>query len=130
MLISVEKRNRFVDIRDPSAGLAVASVLRRGAFLRDSPETLPERRNLASHDPQLRRWEYIYRTVDPYRGLHYLTPLEFLESCNNSRGKVSRCHPDWTSRFPDPEGRESATPFCFDLASVWFCFTPAGINSS
>jgi len=23
----------------------------------------------------------------------------------------NQCRPNWTSRFPDPEGRESATPF-------------------
>jgi hypothetical protein len=31
--------------------------------------------------------------------------------------KSNRSHPRWTSRFLDPEGRESATPF-----PRWFCF--------
>ena len=31
----------------------------------------------------------------------------------------NRCRPRWTSRFPDPEGRESATPFpCWRATSV------------
>jgi hypothetical protein len=26
-------------------------------------------------------------------------------------GRSNRCRPSWTSRFPDPEGMESAIPF-------------------
>jgi hypothetical protein len=41
-----------------------------------------------------------------------LTQLE----CAQRKAKGNRCRPSWTSRFPDPEGRESATPF-----PRWLC---------
>jgi len=42
------------------------------------------------------------------------------------RASGNRCRPRWTSRFPDPEGRESATPFpCWLSVHLYFCWESA-----
>jgi hypothetical protein len=41
----------------------------------------------------------------------YLTGRQLESSLRSASGKGNRSRPSWTSRFPDPEGRESATPF-------------------
>jgi putative transposase len=54
-------------------------------------QVVPDRWNVASLNPQLRRWEHIYNTVRPHQALAYQTPLEFLEHCKSQR-KEAECH--------------------------------------
>jgi|SRR5579859_1751466 len=54
-------------------------------------QVIPDRWNVASLNPQLRRWEHIYNTVRPHQALGYRTPLEFLEQWKSQSHKVE-CH--------------------------------------
>jgi hypothetical protein len=55
---------------------------------------------------------------------YYLTGRQLESSLRSASGKGNRCRPCWTSRFPDPEGRESVTPFpcwlCVHLYPSWW----------
>jgi transposase InsO family protein len=54
-------------------------------------QVIPDRWNVASLNPQLRRWEHIYNTVRPHQALGYRTPLEFLERWK-SQSLKAQCH--------------------------------------
>ena len=54
-------------------------------------QVIPDRWNIASLTPQLRRWEHIYNTVRPHQALGYRTPLEFLKHCK-SQSRKAQCH--------------------------------------
>ena len=54
-------------------------------------QVIPERWEVASLNPQLRRWEHIYNTVRPHQALGYRTPLEFLDQWKSQSRKVE-CH--------------------------------------
>jgi transposase InsO family protein len=54
-------------------------------------QVIPDRWNVDSLNPQLRRWEHIYNTVRPHQALGYRTPLEFLEQWKSPSHKVE-CH--------------------------------------
>jgi transposase InsO family protein len=54
-------------------------------------QVIPDRWNVASLNPQLRRWEHIYNTVRPHQALGYQTPLEFLERWK-SQSLKAQCH--------------------------------------
>jgi len=54
-------------------------------------QVIPERWNVDSLNPQLRRWEHIYNTVRPHQALGYRTPLEFLEH-RKSQSRKAECH--------------------------------------
>lgn len=54
-------------------------------------QVIPDRWNLSSLNPQLRRWEHIYNTVRPHQALAYQTPLEFLEQWK-SQSRKAECH--------------------------------------
>jgi hypothetical protein len=51
---------------------------------------IPDRWNVDSLNPQLRRWEHIYNTVLPHQALGYRTPLEFLKQCKSQSHKIER----------------------------------------
>ncbi len=54
-------------------------------------QVIPERWDMASLNPQLRRWEQIYNTVRPHQALGYRTPQEFVEQWKSQSQKV-QCH--------------------------------------
>ena len=54
-------------------------------------QVIPDRWNLDSLNPQLRRWEHIYNTVRPHQALGYRTPLEFLKHWK-SQSHRAECH--------------------------------------
>ena len=54
-------------------------------------QVIPDRGDVGSLNPQLRRWERIYNTVRPHQALGYRTPLEFIERCK-SQQKKAECH--------------------------------------
>ncbi len=54
-------------------------------------QVIPDRWNVDSLNPQLRRWEHIYNTVRPHLALDYRTPREFLEEWKSRIGKAE-CH--------------------------------------
>jgi transposase InsO family protein len=54
-------------------------------------QVIPDRWNVSSLNPQLRRWEHIYNTVRPHQALGYQTPLEFLERWK-SQSLKAECH--------------------------------------
>ena len=54
-------------------------------------QVIPDRWDVASLNPQLRRWERIYNTVRPHQALGYRTPLEFVQQWKSQPHKVD-CH--------------------------------------
>lgn len=54
-------------------------------------QVIPDSWDLASLNPQLRRWERIYNTVRPHQALGYRTPLEFVEQWKSQSHKAE-CH--------------------------------------
>jgi putative transposase len=54
-------------------------------------QVIPKHWDIASLNPQLRRWEHIYNSVRPHQALGYQTPLEFLERWK-SESQKAQCH--------------------------------------
>jgi len=54
-------------------------------------QVIPDRWDVHSLNPQLRRWEHIYNTVRPHQALGYRTPLEFVEQWK-SQSQKAECH--------------------------------------
>src|ERR1700693_1729844 len=62
--------------------------------------------------------------------LHFTLDHRGDPSCGETLHKWQPLPSSWTSRFPDPEGRESATPFpcwhCVYLSLSWWLRRPSG----
>jgi hypothetical protein len=67
-------------------------------------------------DPELGLRVHRIRTSAPRDSSAPLNVSRFTPAIE-AKARDNRCRHSWRSRFPDPEGRESATPF-----TCWLCF--------